>query len=176
LRDPNLIEIRVNLPQPELALKAMSAVVDELIADHEAKAAPLIQNLQSTMTVLDKHASEMIKASDTIAKLVSGSSQSGETGQDNAALLSARALTESGLSGLVKSELELRVLVSNIRRTQVIAIPTVTTPKATSLYQTVAAGTLAGLLAGLLFLQMFPGFFRTGRAGTAVAGRSRYET
>jgi hypothetical protein len=162
LRDPNLIEIRINLTQPELALKAVTAVVDELIADHEAKAGPLIQNFQSTLTVLDKHASEMVKAGDTISRLVGGSPQSGETGQDGAALLSARALTESGFGALVRSAIELRTLTSNIRKTQIIAAPTVTTPKTTSLYQTVTAGAVAGLLAGLLLLQMFPGFFRTG--------------
>lgn len=163
LRDPNLIEIRINLAQPELALKAVTAVVDELIADHEAKAAPLIQNLQSTLTVLEAHASEMSKASDAIAKRLGGSSQNGEVEQDNTTFLSARALTESGLAALVKDQTELRGLLSNIRRSQVVAAPTVTTPKNTSLYQTVAAGTLAGLLIGLLLLQMLPGFFRTGR-------------
>lgn len=163
LRDLNLIEIRINLAQPELALKAITAVVDELLADHEAKTAPLIQNLQSTLTTLDRHASEMIKASDAITKRVSGTSQNEVIGQDSTALLSALALTESGLGALVISESELRILISNIHRSQVIGVPTVITPKATSLYQSVAAGTLAGLLVGLLLLQMFPGFFRTGR-------------
>jgi hypothetical protein len=169
LRDVNLIEIRINLTQPELALKATTAVVDELIADHEAKTAPLIQNLQSALTVLEGHASEMIEASDTITKRVSGSSQNEEVAQNSTALLSARALTASGLAALVKNESELRGLLSNIRKTQVVASPTVTTPKPTSLYQTVAAGTLAGLLAGLLLLQMFPGFFRTGRPRLGIS-------
>jgi hypothetical protein len=162
-KDSNLVEIRINLPQPELAQKAVTAVVEELIADHEAKAAPLIQNLRSTLTELDRQTSEMIKASDSITKRLAGSSQSGEVSQDSAALLSARALTETGLGALVKSEMELRVLASNVRKTQVVAAPAVTTTKATSLYQIVAAGTLAGLLVGLLLLQMFPGFFRAGR-------------
>jgi hypothetical protein len=169
LRDLNLIEIRINLTQPELALKATTAVVDELIADHDAKTAPLIQNLQSALTVLDGRASEMIEASDTITKHVSGSSQNEDVAQNSTALLSARALTASGLAALVKNESELRGLLSNIRRSQVIAVPTVTTPKATSLYQTVAAGSLAGLLAGLLLLQMFPGFFRTVRLGPGIS-------
>jgi hypothetical protein len=168
LRDPNLIEIRVSLQQPELALKAVTAVADELIADHEAKAAPLIQNLQSTLAALSKHASEMIKASDTITKRTSGSSQNDETGQYSVALLSTRALIEGELGALVKSQSEIRVLLSNIRKSQVIALPTVATPKPALLYRIVAAGTLAGLLVGLLLLQMFSGFFRTGRPHLGV--------
>jgi len=171
LRDPNLIEFRVNLPQPALALKAVTAVVEELIADHEVKVAPLIQALQSALAVLDRQASEMTKASDSIAKRTSVSSQNEEIGQDSSALLSARALSETALSGLVTTQSNLRLLLSHIRSSQVIGVPTVITPRATSLYRIVAGGTFAGLLAGLLLLQMFPGFFRTGRAGTAVAGR-----
>ena len=162
-KDTNLVEIRINSPQPELAQKAITAVVDELIADHEAKAAPLIQNLQSTLTVLDQHASEMVEASHSIAKRLGGSPAEGEAGQDSAALLSARALTETGLGALLKSAIELRMLTSNIRTTQVVAAPTVTTPKAVSLFQIVAAGAIAGFLVGLLLLQIFPGFFRTAR-------------
>jgi len=168
-KDSNLVEIRISLAQPELAQKAINAVVEELIADHEAKTAPLIQNLQSTLTTLDKHASEMVKASDLITKRLTGPSQDGEAGQDSSALLSARALTETGLSALVKDEIELRILVSNIRKTQVVAAPTVTTPKPASLYRIVAAGTLAGLLAALLLLQMVPGFFRTGRPRAGIS-------
>jgi hypothetical protein len=163
LRDPNLIEIRINLPQPELALTATTAVVDELIANHEAKTLPLIQNLQSALTILDGHESEIVKASDSIAKHVSGLSQNEEADQNSSALLSARALTESGLSSLVKNKIDLEILLSNIRRSQVIAVPTVTTTKASFLYQTLAVGTFAGLLAGLLLLQMFPDLFRTDR-------------
>jgi hypothetical protein len=169
-KDSNLIEIRVNLTQPDLAQKAITAIVDELVADHEARAAPLIQNLQSALTVLDKHASEMIKANDSITKRINGSSQGGEIGEDSMALLSARALTETGLGALVKSEIELRMLASNVRKTQVLVAPTVTTSKPTSLYQIVAAGSLAGLLAGLLLFQMFPGFFRTGRPNQGTSG------
>jgi hypothetical protein len=169
LRDPNLIEIRVSLPQPKLALKAITAVVDELIADHEARVAPLIQTVQSALTLLDRRASEMIVSSDAIMKRLTGSSQNGEAGPDSAALLSARALTEAGLGALVKSESELRIFMSDIRKTQVIAVPAVTTPNPTSLYRIVAAGTLAGFLAGLLLLQMFPGFFRTGRPRLGIS-------
>ena len=163
LRDPNMVEIRVNLPQPDLALKAVTAVVDELIADHEAELAPLLQNLQSTLAVLNRHATEMIESNAAISKRIVGSTQNGEVSQDSMALLSARALTEAGLVPLVKSESELRMLAYNIRKTQVIVAPTVTTMKASSLYRIVAAGTLFGLLVGLLLLQMFPGFFRTYR-------------
>jgi hypothetical protein len=162
LRDPSLVEIKVILQQPELALKATTAIVDELIADHEARTAPLIQNLQSAMAVLNRHQSEMIEASETIAKRASGSSQTEGSGQDNVALLSARALTESGLAALIKNESDLRTLLSNVRKSQIVAVPTVTTPKAASLYRIVAAGMVVGLLVGLLLLQMFPGFFRRG--------------
>jgi hypothetical protein len=159
LRDLNVIEIRINLPQRELAQKAINAVVDELLADHSAKIAPLIQNLQSTLATLDKHASELIKSSDTITKNITSNEESLNT----TGLLSARALTETGLVAMIKSDNDLRVLLASIRRTQAIMVPTVITPKATSLYQTVAAGALAGLLAGLLLIKMLPGFFRTGR-------------
>jgi hypothetical protein len=165
LRDPNLIEIRINLPQPELALKATTAAVDQLIADHDARTAPLIQNLQSALTVLEGHESEMIKASNAIAKRVSEPSQNEDVGPNDATLLSARALTEGGLSALVKNKSELWILMSNIRKSQVIAVPTVTTTRAGSLYRAVAAGAIAGLLAGLLLLQTFPRFFRAGRPG-----------
>jgi hypothetical protein len=165
LRDPNLIEIRVNLVQPEWAEKAINAVVDELIADHSAKMAPLIQNLGSTLTAFDRSASEMLKASDTITRRLSDSSQNEGTGL---ALL-ARALTETGLGFVVKNQNDLRVLLYNIRRSQVIAAPTLTTPKATSFYRMVAAGTLAGLLAGFLLLQMFPGFFRSVRTSAGIS-------
>ena len=163
LRDPSLVEIKVILQQPELALKAASAIVDELIADHEARTAPLIQNLQSAMAILSRHLSETSKASDAITKRASGSSQSEESGQDSIALLSARALTESGLAALIKDESDLRSLLSNVRKSQIVAVPTVTTPKAASLYRIVAAGMVVGLLVGLLLLQMFPGVFRSAR-------------
>ena len=104
----------------------------------------------------------MIENSDTITKRAGGPSQNEETGKDSAALLSASALTESGLAALIKSEGDLRSLLSNVRRTQIIAAPTVSTPRPASLYRIVTAGALAGLLAGLLLLQMFPGFFRSG--------------
>jgi hypothetical protein len=162
LRDLSLVEIRIELPQPELAQKAITAVVDELIANHEAKVAPLIQYIQSSLPALDRSTSEMIKASDAITKRLKSSPQEGEIDQESAALLSARALTEAGLGALVRSAIELRLLSANIRKTRLVATPIVTT-KATSLYQTVAAGALAGLLVGLLLLQMFPDFFRTGR-------------
>jgi hypothetical protein len=162
-KDSNLIEIRINLPQPDLAQKAITAIVDELVAGHEARTAPLVQNLQSALTTLDNHESEVIKASDLITKRLNGSSQGGEIGEDSITLLSARALTETGLAALIKSDIELRLLASNVRKTQVVVPPTVTTSKPTSLYQIVAAGALAGILVGLLLLQMFPGFFRTGR-------------
>jgi uncharacterized protein involved in exopolysaccharide biosynthesis len=169
-KDSNLIEIRINLPQPDLAQKAITAIVDELVADHETRAAPLTQTLQSALTVLDNHASEMIKANDSITKRLNGSYQGGEIGEDSMTLLSARALTETGLGALVKSEIELRILASNVRKTQVVVAPTVTTSKPTSLYQIVAAGALVGLLVGLLLLQMFPGFFRTGRPSLETSG------
>jgi len=162
-KDSNLIEIRINLPQPDLAQKAITAIVDELVAGHEARTAPLVQNLQSALTTLDNHVSEVIKASDLITKRLNGSPQGGEIGEDSITLLSARALTETGLAALIKSDIELRLLASNVRKTQVVVPPTVTTSKPTSLYQIVAAGALAGILVGLLLLQMFPGFFRTGR-------------
>jgi hypothetical protein len=159
----SLIEIRIDVPEPELAQKAINAVVEELIANHEEKIAPLIQNLQSTLPALDRRTSEMIKASEAITNRLGGSFQNGEIDQESAALLSARALTEAGLGAMVKSASELRMLSGNIRKTQLVATPMVTTAKATSLYRIVATGMLVGLLVGLLSLQMFPGFFRTGR-------------
>jgi hypothetical protein len=166
LRDPSLIEIRINLPQRELAKKGINAVLDELIADHAAKIAPRIQNLQSSLTVLDNHVSELIKSSDMIAKTISSNA---EISQDNTGLLTARAFTDSGLSTLLKSESDLRRLLTSIRRTEAITPPTVTSRRASSLYQIVAGGTLAGFLAGLLLLQMFPRFFRTGRTSLGVS-------
>ena len=185
LRDVNLLEIRINMAHPELAQKAITAVVDELIAEHSAKIAPLTQNLESTLAALDTLTSEMIKSSDAISKRINGGFQSGEIGKDSTDLWSARALTESGLGGLVKSAGDLRVLVSNVRKSRAITVPTVITPKASSLYQTVAAGTLSGLLIDLLLLQMFPDFFRTVRPGARTRrpapvqeldDRTRYET
>jgi hypothetical protein len=161
LRDPNLMEIRVNLPEPELALKAVSAAVDELIADHEAKIEPLIQDLRSDVEVLGRHASELVKNSDAIVKRPSGSSQNEEAGKDGSAVLSALALTESGLATVMREESQMRETLFGIRKSEVVATPTVMTPKATSAYRTIAAGALAGLLVGLLLLQMFPGFFGT---------------
>jgi hypothetical protein len=164
LRDLSLIEIRINVPEPELAQKAINAVVEELIANHEAKIAPLIQTLQSTLPAIDRSTSEMIKASEAITKRLGGSFQNGEiVDQESASLLSTRALTEAGLGALIKSASELRILSANIRKTQLVATPMVTTAKATSLFRLVAMGMLVGLLVGLLSLQMFPGFFRTGR-------------
>jgi hypothetical protein len=166
LRDLSLIEIRINLPQRELAQKGINAVLDELIADHAAKIAPRIQNLQSSLAVLDSHVSELIKSSDTITKNISAN---GEISQDNTGLLTARAFTDSGLGTLLKSESDLGGLLTSIRGTQAITPPTVITRRASSLYQIVAAGALAGLLVGLLSLQMFPGFFRTGRPRLGIS-------
>jgi hypothetical protein len=163
LRDLSLIEISIDAPEPELAQKAINAVLEELIANHEDKIAPLIQNLQSSLPALDRSTSEMIKARDAIAKRLGASFQNGEIDQESATLLSARALTEAGLGAMVKSASELRLLSANIRKTQLVATPMVTTAKATSLYRIVATGMLIGLLVGLLSLQMFPGFFRAGR-------------
>jgi hypothetical protein len=157
LRDPNLIEIRINLPQRELAQKGMNAVVDELIANHAEKIASRIKDIQSTLVVLDRRESELIKSSDTITKNIGSN---GETSQDNTGLLNARAFTETGLISVVKNEIDLRSLLSFIRATRVIMTPTVLTPRTSSLYRVVAAGALAGLLVGLLALQMFPRFFR----------------
>jgi hypothetical protein len=162
LRDPNLVEIRVGLLDPEVALKAVSAAVDETIADHEAKIEPWIQNLRSDVEVLSRHASELVKTGDSIVKRAIGSSQSEEAAKDSTAALSALALTESGLAAVLRDESKMRESLFEIRRSEVVAIPTVTTPKATSAYRTVAAGALGGLLVGLLLLQMFPGAFRTG--------------
>jgi hypothetical protein len=169
LRDPNLIEIRVSLQEPELALKAVTAAVDELMADHEAKVAPLIQNLQSDVALLSRHASEMVKTSETVTKRASGASQNEEAGKDSTALLSALALTESGLAALINDESRMRGVLFDIRRSQVIAVPTVTTTKATSAYRIITAGALAGLLVGLLLLQLFPGVFRTGQPRLGVS-------
>jgi hypothetical protein len=170
LRDLSLIEIRIDVPEPELAQKAINAVVEELIANHEEKIAPLIQNLQSTLPALDRSTSEMIKARDAIAKRLGASFQNGEIDQESAVLLSARALTEAGLGAMVKSASELRLLSANIRKTQLVATPMVTTAKATSLYRIVATGMLVGLLVGLLSLQMFPGFFRIGQPSLETSG------
>jgi hypothetical protein len=161
----NLLEIRINMARPEMAEKAIAAVVDELIAEHSAKIAPLTKNIESTLAALDALTSEMIKSSDAISKRISSGFQSGETGKDSADLWSARALTESGLGGLVKSAGDLRVLVASVRKSRIITVPTVITPKAAALYQTIAAGALSGLLIALLSLQMFPDFFRTVRPG-----------
>ena len=123
----------------------------------------MVQNLQSTVKVLDRQASEIIESEAAISKRVSGSTPGGETSGDSVALLSGRALAESGLGPLVKSASELRMLMYNMRKTQVVAAPTVTTMKASSLDRIVAAGSVAGFLIGLLLLQMFPGLFRTAR-------------
>jgi hypothetical protein len=169
LRDPNLIEIRINLVQPEWAQKAINAVVEELIADHSAKMAPLVQNLELTLTALDRNASEIIKANDTISRRLSGSSQNEEIGHDDSVALLARALNEVGLGALVKTQSDIKVSLSSMHRSQVIAGPTVITPKAVLVYRMVAAGTVGGLLIGLLLLQMFPGFFRTGRPRLGIS-------
>jgi hypothetical protein len=167
LRDLSLVEIRIDLPQPDLAQKAMTAVVDELIANHEAKIAPLIQYLQSSIPTLDRRTSEMIKASDAITNRLKGSSLEGEIDQEKAALLSARALNEAGLSALVKSASDLRLVLTNIRKTQLVTTPLVTM-KATSFYRTLAAGALGGLLIGLLLPQMFPSLFLIGRRRSEI--------
>jgi hypothetical protein len=163
LRDPNLVEIRVSLLEPDLALKAVSAAVDELIADHAAKIEPLIRNLRSDVEVLGRHASELVKSGDM--KRAGGSSENEEEGKDGAADLSALALTESGLAALIEGENTMTASLLHIRRTQVVAVPTVTMSKAASPYGIIAAGALGGLLVGFLLLrcfQMFSGLANPG--------------
>jgi hypothetical protein len=164
LRDPNLIEIRINLVQPEWTQKAINAVVDELLADHSAKLAPLVQNIEATLTQLNKNTSEMAQANDAIQKRINGSSQNEEAGRGESLL--ALALIESGLASLVKSQNDVKGALFTLHRSQVVAAPTMITLKAT--YRIVAAGALAGFLAGLLLLQMLPGLFRTGRSQLGV--------
>jgi hypothetical protein len=175
LREPPLIEIKINSAAPEVALKAVTAAVDELIANHEEKAAPLIQHLQSALTEMSQRVSEISRANEEIKKLLSSSSQSEASIHDAANLVSARAFTESSLASLAKRESELRILVFNLRRTQVIAAPTVTMTRAASFYQIVAAGALAGLMAGLLLLQMFPGFSTANAPTRKFPDQTRYE-
>jgi hypothetical protein len=161
-----MIEIRLNLKQPETALKGITAVVDELIANHDEKLAPRIQILQSTQMLFDKYALELRKSADTIAENISSNR---EIRQDNTSLLIARYFTDSGLIGAMKTASDIKYLLSNIRKTRAIMVPTVMVPSASAPYRFAATGTLAGLLVGLLVLQMFPSLFQTGRPRLGVS-------
>lgn len=165
LRDPGLVEIRINLPQSESAQKAMTAVVEQLIAEHEAKAAPVIANIKSSLPMLEKGVSEMIESRDAITKRLGNLSQDGQAEHEAIALRSALAQTEAGLSSLVRNANDLTTLAANFRKSQIVTAPTGTTTNASAFYRIVAMGTLAGIVIGILLLQLSPGLFRAGRSG-----------
>ncbi|MCP3384594.1 hypothetical protein NLM31_29900 [Bradyrhizobium sp. CCGUVB4N] len=160
LRDLGLIEIRINLPHAESAQKAISAVVDQLLADHEANAAALGENIRSALPLVEKGVSQMVESRDMITKRLANLPQDGQTDEEATRLRSALALTESGLSSLVNSAKDLTILAANVRKTQIVAAPTVTTTSASAFYRIVAMGTLAGVVIAFLLLQLFPGLFR----------------
>ncbi|MBW5435835.1 hypothetical protein FXB41_13890 [Bradyrhizobium canariense] len=160
LREPTLIEIRVNLPRAEAAQKAVAAVMDQLLADHEMKERPLTDSVRSSLPLIEKGVSQLVESRDMITKRLGSLPQDGQTDQEIAALRSALALTETGLSSLVDSARALTVLAVDSRKTQIVAAPTVMTTSGGSFYRMTAAGTVVGLVIGFLLLQLFPSLFR----------------
>ena len=168
LRDLNILEIKINAADPEVAKKAITAAVDQLLAEHSAKIEPLIQDLDSRLKSLEMLTSTTIQSSEALTKRIGSDTQSGDEGQNSTFALSARASSDTGLGALVKSVTELKILVANIRRSRAVTAPTVTTPNSASLYRITTAGAVAGFLFALLLLQMFPSFFRTSPVGARL--------
>lgn len=172
LRDVNLLEIKISAASPDTAKSAISASMDELVADHAARIAPLMDGIQSSLKSLDALAAESIRSTEVLSKRLSDASEAAGNSQEAVALVSTRSSAEVGLGALVKSLSELKILSSNIRPTRAVTSPSVTTPRAASLYRTIAAGALAGVLLGLLLLQIFPGLFSGPRAGDGAGPRA----
>jgi hypothetical protein len=159
LRDVNLLEVKISAPTADEAKSAMTAAVDQLVAEHAAKMAPLIESFQSTAKSLEALTSDTIRSNEALTKRLSETLQGSSNSQDAVPLMSARASAETGVGALVKSMSELKILSAIIRPTRAVTSPSVTTPKASSLWRTIIAGALAGFLLGLLMLQIFPGLF-----------------
>lgn len=167
LRDLNLLEIRIAADSPEVARKAINAVTDEIIADHSAKMDPFIQGIEADIGTLNALKSETIKSDQALSKRIGSADQSDDKNQDSLSLLATRSSTERGLAALMTSAGHLRLLAANLRKSKLVTVPSVVSPKTSSLYRTMAAGALAGLLCGLLVTQMFSDFFQ------AVGSRRR---
>ena len=168
LRDLNILEIKITAADPEVAKKAITAAVDQLLAEHSAKIEPLIQDLDSRIKSLEGITAATIQSNDALTKRIGSISQIGDEGVNGMFALSARASSDTGLIAMVTGAGQLKMLVANIRRSRAITAPTVTTPNSASLYRIITAGAVAGFLFALLLLQMFPSFFRTSPLGARI--------
>jgi phosphoribosylformylglycinamidine (FGAM) synthase PurS component len=158
LRDLNILEIKINAADPEFAKKAITAAVDQLLAEHSAKIEPLIQDLDSRLKSLEGITAATTQSNDALTKRI----------VNGLLALFARGASDAGLFAMVKEIGQLKMLVANIRRSRAITAPTVTTPNSASLYRIITAGAVAGFLFALLVLQIFPSFFRTSSLGARL--------
>jgi phosphoribosylformylglycinamidine (FGAM) synthase PurS component len=168
LRDLNILEIKINAADPEVAKKAITAAVDQLLAEHSAKIEPLIQDLDSRLKSLEGITAATTQSNDALTKRIGSISQIGDEGVNGLLALFARGASDAGLFAMVKEIGQLKMLVANIRRSRAITAPTVTTPNSASLYRIITAGAVAGFLFALLLLQIFPSFFRTSSLGARI--------
>jgi phosphoribosylformylglycinamidine (FGAM) synthase PurS component len=168
LRDLNILEIKIDAYDPEVAKKAITAVVDQLLAEHSAKIEPLIQDLDSRLKSLESITAATIQSNDALTKRIGSISPIGDEGVNGIFALSARASSDTGLGAMVTGAAQLKMLVANIRRSRAVTAPNVRTPNFASLFRIITAGAVAGFLFALLLLQMFPSFFRTSPVGARL--------
>ncbi len=173
LRDVNILEVKISAADPQVAQKALTAVVDQLLAEHSARIDPLIQDLESRLKSLDMLTSAAIQSSSAIAKRIGNESQNSDTGSNSTFAVFTRALNDTGLGQLMNSATNLKLVINSVRKSRAISVPTVIAPNSASLYRIIAAGAVAGFLFALLLLQMFPKFFRTNTLNAPVAQSPR---
>lgn len=159
LRDPNLLEIKVSGKDPDIARTAIEAVVGELIGAHKRRVEPLLHEVGLKLQSLRDLAADARKSHDQLTKLLDALPRNeNENAQQVLTLLALKSVADSNLATIEKATLEVETALASqsTRNTRVIQDPTVTTPKISSLFQTMALSALGGIIFAILYLQLRP--------------------
>jgi hypothetical protein len=157
LRDPNLLEIKISSKDPNTVRAAIEAVVAELISEHTTRVEPLLSEIALKLQSIKDLAADARKSHDQLTKLLDASPRD-ENAQQTLTLLALKSVADSNLAALEKTTLEVEVASSGqaTRNTRVIQPPSISTPKISSLFQTMVLAGLAGIIFAILYLQSRP--------------------
>jgi hypothetical protein len=157
LRDPSLLEIKISSKDPNTVRTAIEAVVAELISEHTTRVEPLLRDAALKLQSLKDLAADARKSHDQLTKLLDASPRD-ENAQQALTLLALKSVADSNLATLEKATLEVETASSGraARNTRVIQAPTISTPKISSLFQTMVLAALAGIIFAILYLQLRP--------------------
>jgi hypothetical protein len=155
LRDPNLLEIKVNIKNPDTARAAIEAVVEELVSEHVKKVEPLLREVTLKLQSFNDLAADARKSHDRLTKLFESLPLDNPNAQQFLTLLALKSVADSNLAAVEKTALDVATVLSSqsTRNTRIIQAPAVSTPKMSSLYQTMALSAAAGLILAFLYLQ-----------------------